>query len=374
MKRLTFHVSGNPVIPTNSKYCFDAHNIKIIRFCELMYKNNHIVHFYGISECENNIKSTYFHSVLDLSYYKEYEKYFSDPYWLAGNRPDNFVNIHKKIYDDYKCQLIKQVNQYYKNNDIMVHFWDSFNNDYKRNDIIHVKSNFGGWWKSFENVIFETNAWMNYELKRVPDNRLKHKTVIHPWFNKDEYNFNSKKRENTYLYLARMSKNKGIDFFLSISEEFPSYTFWLAGNCTRYDEETKLIFSGDHIYDLKKYPNVTYFGIVNGKEKQKLLSEATALIQPTFYFEPCGWNVIEAMLSGTPVLTPDFGGFIDTVVNGVTGYLCNSEEWFTRVEDVKRLNPYECRNYAIENFNEKLAYDRYYKYFQNLLEIEKDLI
>jgi glycosyltransferase involved in cell wall biosynthesis len=42
------------------------------------------------------------------------------------------------------------------------------------------------------------------------------------------------------------------------------------------------------------------------------------------YLEPFGAAVVEAQLCGLPVLTPDFGAFLETVEQDRTGYRCHT--------------------------------------------------
>ena len=154
---------------------------------------------------------------------------------------------------------------------------------------------------------------------------------------------------------------KGIDQFLKYSTYYRQYNFIIAGGTLDYNEKTgtmnigKIEGTDDTYINLTIYPNVTYIGPILGYAKRILLSRVTALIQPTRYFEPCGWNVLEAMASGTPVLVPHFGGFVDTVINGVTGYLNRPGDWITNIEKVRRIKPIDCLLHIVTNFNKEEA-------------------
>lgn len=71
-------------------------------------------------------------------------------------------------------------------------------------------------------------------------------------------------------------------------------------------------------------PGAEYVGLVVGQEKAELLAGARALLAPTTYLEPYGGVAVEAMMSGTPAITTDWGGFVETVTHGRTGYRCRT--------------------------------------------------
>ena len=65
--------------------------------------------------------------------------------------------------------------------------------------------------------------------------------------------------------------------------------------------------------------NLKYKPPIHGKERGEFLSELTALVTPSIYIEPfCGVNV-EAQLCGVPVISNDFGAFIETLEQFKTG-------------------------------------------------------
>jgi glycosyltransferase involved in cell wall biosynthesis len=75
---------------------------------------------------------------------------------------------------------------------------------------------------------------------------------------------------------------------------------------------------------------IEHRGIVNGLDRATLLGSGKAFILPTIFVEPFGGAAIEAMLCGTPVLTPTFGAFTETVEQGVTGFRCRTVDDYVR--------------------------------------------
>jgi glycosyltransferase involved in cell wall biosynthesis len=67
-------------------------------------------------------------------------------------------------------------------------------------------------------------------------------------------------------------------------------------------------------------PGLKFVGPVNVEQRAELMANATALLAPTTYIGPFEGVAVEAMMSGCPAVTTDWGAFRETVEEGVTGY------------------------------------------------------
>lgn len=72
------------------------------------------------------------------------------------------------------------------------------------------------------------------------------------------------------------------------------------------------------------HPNIEVLGYVTDNELVVLYSNALFTLFP-FTEEPFGYVPVESMACGTPVLTYNKQGPSETVINGVTGWLANSD-------------------------------------------------
>jgi glycosyltransferase involved in cell wall biosynthesis len=100
-------------------------------------------------------------------------------------------------------------------------------------------------------------------------------------------------------------------------------------------------------------PGVTAVGEVGGADKRELLANACALLFPIDWEEPFGLVMIEAMLSGTPVLAFDRGSVPEIVDDGVTGFVCrDSDEMAARLRALAtgRFDRAACRRRALERW------------------------
>jgi glycosyltransferase involved in cell wall biosynthesis len=72
-------------------------------------------------------------------------------------------------------------------------------------------------------------------------------------------------------------------------------------------------------------PDVRYAGEVSRSERDELLREAVALLNPITWCEPFGLVMIESMACGTPVIAYPNGAAPEIVSDGVTGFLRDDE-------------------------------------------------
>jgi glycosyltransferase involved in cell wall biosynthesis len=112
---------------------------------------------------------------------------------------------------------------------------------------------------------------------------------------------------------------------------------------------------------------VTYLGCIGSGQKVPLLRDARALLAPIEWNEPFGLTLIEAMLSGCPVVAFRRGSVPELIEHGVTGLIADSLDelvGFIRPGGpVDRLDRQAIRATATARFNHRrmtAEYERLY--------------
>jgi glycosyltransferase involved in cell wall biosynthesis len=115
-------------------------------------------------------------------------------------------------------------------------------------------------------------------------------------------------------------------------------------------------------------PHVTFLGSIGMAEKVPLLRDARALLAPITWNEPFGLVLIEAMLSGCPVVAYGRGSVPELVDDGVTGFIVRNEaEMAAAIADggpAARVNRRRCRARAIERFSCRRMVDGYERLYE----------
>lgn len=174
-------------------------------------------------------------------------------------------------------------------------------------------------------------------------------TVIYGFAEETEFTFQPNK-EPFALYVGRLTAKKG----LAIACEA----------CAIAGVQLKAIGHGDP--SLLTH-GAEYLGPLNSEERNKWLARASVMLTPTTYIEPLGNTAIEAQLCGTPVVSTDFGGFVETVEHGKTGYRCNTlGEFVEGIKMAPKLDPLYIRHRAVEMFTMQNNAKHYQRYFERL--------
>ena len=112
--------------------------------------------------------------------------------------------------------------------------------------------------------------------------------------------------------------------------------------------------------------NWEYRGYADIETRKKLMSEAIATFTPTEYMECFAGTHIESRLSGTPVITTDFGVFPGTVENGKDGYRCNTlDDFVGAARVIHRINRKLVRKRAERYLLDNVKWD-YQRWFEDL--------
>ncbi len=171
---------------------------------------------------------------------------------------------------------------------------------------------------------------------------------VHNGLKPEEYLF-SETKEDFLLFLSRADwKVKGLPVAVEVARR-SGMKLVIAGNAHKKFVEGYAGFGY-----LKRHfgKNCLYVGEVGGEIKAAYLAKAKALIFPTQWEEPFGLVAIEAMVSGTPVITTRHGAMPEIVVDKKTGFLCTTvDDMVAGVRRLRDISPHDCRSHVLERFH-----------------------
>ena len=120
-------------------------------------------------------------------------------------------------------------------------------------------------------------------------------------------------RKDYYLYVGRLSKEKGVETLLSVAKQL-NYELVIAGGGPM-EEELRREYS-----DCK---NIKFVGHQSAENVARLLYEARFTVVPSEWYENNPLSVIEALCAGTPVVGADMGG-IPELISANSGIIFRS--------------------------------------------------
>ena len=105
---------------------------------------------------------------------------------------------------------------------------------------------------------------------------------------------------------------------------------------------------------------VSYVGPVNDAQKNGLLGRARAFLMPILWEEPFGIVMAEALACGTPVIGLRRGSVPEVVVDGVTGFVCDTlDDMVAAAGRIGRMSREACRARAESEYGMDVMVERY---------------
>jgi glycosyltransferase involved in cell wall biosynthesis len=216
---------------------------------------------------------------------------------------------------------------------------------------------------------YESYAWMHYLYGkygiggRDADGRW-YDAVIPNFFDPGDFQDRAGEGGGYLLFLGRVTRRKGPDIAAEIAARL-GMPLVIAGPGGSNPERG--LVTGDGGALEIRGEHVSYTGPVGTEIRTGLLREAAALIAPTLYLEPFGGVAVEAMLSGTPAVTSDWGAFPETVEEGVTGYRFHRvQEGVEAVKAALDLSRTQVRQRATERYSLAAVGPQYSRWFERL--------
>lgn len=155
----------------------------------------------------------------------------------------------------------------------------------------------------------------------------------------------SESKDNYFLFMSAMDwwTEKGLDTALSLAKQV-GFELVVAGTATSY----QII---NRVSEMCRSVNARYVGDVRGKEKAELLAGAKGFLFPTRVNEAFGLGMVEAMISGTPVICSDKGACPE-IISADVGIVCRQEsDYATAINEVGKISSLACCEKAMSEFH-----------------------
>jgi glycosyltransferase involved in cell wall biosynthesis len=172
----------------------------------------------------------------------------------------------------------------------------------------------------------------------------------------------SEQKQDYFLFMSSMDweMKKGLDIALSLAARH-GLKLVVAGTGNNYKRIMR-------ITSLCREIGAEYVGDVRGKRKAELLAGAKAFLFPTRIDEAFGLGMVEALMSGTPVICSDRGACPEIITKDV-GFVCRYEpDYLNAIRRIGEINPQTCREKAMRDFHYlRMARDYVAEYEKEIL-------
>ncbi|WP_341226041.1 glycosyltransferase family 4 protein [uncultured Arcticibacterium sp.] len=187
------------------------------------------------------------------------------------------------------------------------------------------------------------------------------KCTVKPNFVSDSGNPEILSRSNSYLFVGRLSKEKGVDILIEAFKTLP-YHLNIIG--TGPLEETIQAAS-------RGVSNISFLGLKDKKEVIHYMKTSKALVFPSIWYEGMPMTILEAYSCGTPVISSDIDNINEIILNNKTGLHFKTGSHKSLSETIRRFEKID-NSYlysgARKEYEEKYTSQKNYELLINIYE------
>lgn len=205
------------------------------------------------------------------------------------------------------------------------------------------------------------------DAQRQPNRGLNYIRTIHNGIKVDHFTTSSPPltHQDYLAFLGSIVPHKGPDIAIKVAKKCGRRLIIGAKvdplQVEYFEKEIKPHIDGEQII---------WLGEVDHHQKNKLLRESAALLMPIQWNEPFGLVMVEALASGTPVITFKKGSTPEVIKNGITGWICDDiDEMCAKVDEIGSLDRQACRKDAEERFTAKRMAEEYLEVYESLVDL-----
>lgn len=352
--KYTIHLLGLAHLPTRKEFSSCAYSQKLIKMAKMLKSLGHTVIFYGVEGSE--VECDEFVQVVSKEILHET---YGDYDWTK--------EFYKMDYGDlahayFRTNAVKEINKRKKDDDFLFVSMGLDQEPIAKAVNLHLTVEYGVGYDGIfcTHKIFESYAWMHYlygKFNMIEGNWFD--AVIPNYFDLNDFEYREKKGDY-FLFMGRMIKRKGLTLAQEVCEKMGARLI-IAGQ--KGDE------NGLHSPKIERYGE--FIGHADTEKRKELLAGARAVFCATSYIEPFGGVAVEAMLSGTPVISTDWGAFVETNPSGITGYRVRTfGEALWAAQNVDKLDKKKIRKWAEDNYSMERVKWMYQAYMEQLHDLQ----
>ncbi len=185
------------------------------------------------------------------------------------------------------------------------------------------------------------------------------KVFIYNGIDPDEFVFQEHKKEHLLFFSKVRRRVKGARRALKLAKQ----------------HKQSLVVAGGYRLDLLKVGGVLdslrrgvhFLGEIGGAEKAACFADAKALLFPIDWEEPFGLVMIEALMSGTPVIATPRGSVSELINDKVGALFDRDEDFAAALAHAAVCKPQDCRAWALANFSSQVCAENYLKLYQRVI-------
>jgi glycosyltransferase involved in cell wall biosynthesis len=356
------HVLGFPHTETTAAFSFCAFTDRTRVFASMMTKTGYDVRLYAGEHNEAEVTE---HVALTTA--EEQRRWFP---WYDGSQVFNAFDANDEPWREFNARAIAAIRERAEPGDVLCVTMGTSHRPVAEQlpDLLAVETGVGysGVWSPYR--VFESHAWRAFLAAKEPTDTVRfYDTVIPRAWEVDD--FPAGNGDGGYfLFVGRLIGRKG-PHIAALACQRLGAKLLVAGQGAKHVTEGQITCEDGTVLE----GDVHYVGVVGPEERAKLMSGAVALFAPTMYFEPLGGVAIEAMLTGTPAITSDYGAFTETVEHGVTGYRASTlAEFVGATVCAKLLDRSAIRQRAISRYSTEAVAPQFLAYLDRLATLHED--
>lgn len=136
-----------------------------------------------------------------------------------------------------------------------------------------------------------------------------------------------KKSKKYFLYIGRLSQEKGIDFLLESFAKLPEFNLYVAGIGEKLGEYKQKYNSR----------NIKFLGFISGKDKDNIISMCEAIILPSLWYENYPLSIIDGFSRAMPVIGSNIGGISRIINDKKTGLLFEPNDFVSLKKSLQKF-------------------------------------